>query len=332
VALDLTWTDAFAGATVVVEVAGAEPGDPVHLLASRRVGPGACPELLEGGCLDIAGRAHHLAEAVADARGLANLAFVLPTELADGARVALQAVALRGAVSVVSDAVEIEMTPRPLPGVAGNHIDSWGTWHHINRRLWEDSWGFRFHFTDVGDSWAVARNDEANPYSPGRYSRFDWTESDGLWYCQTMYDGAERDDALTALPADPSDPAVGGCSGFAWTALEHDPMTVAGTYTDEWGTDHEIREDLWVSSWDTFAVADYNNQERYLVAQNDPGAAWFPGHWSRFDWVASEGHLYYCQTRYDGPSEAAAAAAARPDDRDPSGGGCSGFAWTDLTP
>ncbi|HOI10954.1 MAG TPA: hypothetical protein PK313_10815 [Myxococcota bacterium] len=73
---------------------------------------------------------------------------------------------------------------------------------------------------DNGGNWLVAQNAADNDYNPDLWSRFDWTEHAGsLYLCQTAYAAATEAAARDTAPADPSDPANGGCGGFAWTLL-----------------------------------------------------------------------------------------------------------------
>lgn len=73
---------------------------------------------------------------------------------------------------------------------------------------------------DNGGNWLVAQNAADNEYNPDLWSRFDWTEHAGsLYLCQTAYAAATEASARDTAPADPTDPATGGCGGFAWTLL-----------------------------------------------------------------------------------------------------------------
>jgi hypothetical protein len=103
--------------------------------------------------------------------------------------------------------------------IAGDYTDEWGDMHTISSSSWTNAAGtFHFEIWDNAADYAGARNDDANMYSPGLYSRFDWHyEGTTLYYCQTAYDAASLSDALAAN-ADRSDLAA-GCGGFAWTNL-----------------------------------------------------------------------------------------------------------------
>ena len=74
---------------------------------------------------------------------------------------------------------------------------------------------------DNDANWAVGQNDSVNSYSPDKWSRYDWyTDGDGtLWYCSAAYEAETEADALAVPPSDTTDPATGGCNGFAWSSL-----------------------------------------------------------------------------------------------------------------
>jgi hypothetical protein len=134
--------------------------------------------------------------------------------------------------------------------------------------------------------------------------------------------------ALTACGGDPTTPTETG----------GEPLAIVGSYVDEFGTEHEITEESWTQTFgdydpSVFRIAGWDDDEQWLVAQNDDANPFNPGAWSRFDWVdPGDGHLYYCQTAYDAPDRPSAEDTLRPDDADPATGGCGGFPWTDLRP
>jgi hypothetical protein len=118
-----------------------------------------------------------------------------------------------------------------------------------------------------------------------------------------------------------------------------EPLAIVGTYTDQYGTDHVVTDVAWVQTYYgyapyTFLVTSYDNAAAWVVTQNDAANPYSPGLYSRFDWVDAGGHLFYCQTSFDSPTEAAALALPRPDDTTPWASGCGayGFPWTDMTP
>jgi len=98
-----------------------------------------------------------------------------------------------------------------------------------------------------------------------------------------------------------------------------------------------------------FHLLDFSNDETWVVARNDCANAYFPGLYSRFDWLVVEGgeggaagaagaggaaaadSIYFCQIGYDEASQVAARQLP-PADRANLKKGCDGFPWSRLTP
>ena len=105
-------------------------------------------------------------------------------------------------------------------------------------------------------------------------------------------------------------------------------FALAGVHTDEWGDSHTITDESWTNAAGSFAIAEYDNEAMWAVAQNADTNEYFPGLWSRFDWTYDGETLYYCQSVYDGATiDDAKAGSADAADLTM---GCSGFAWTRL--
>ena len=114
-------------------------------------------------------------------------------------------------------------------------------------------------------------------------------------------------------------------------------IEIAGMYTDEFGTQHEISDTLWLQDFGggamaSFHIMEFDNAGDWAVAQNDAGNAFNPDAFSRFDWTEYQGSLWYCQTVFDAQTLQDAKDAAPADATDPSTGGCGTFPWTNLTP
>jgi hypothetical protein len=225
--------------------------------------------------------------------------------------------------------------------IAGQWTDDWGTAHQIASGLWVQSSEFgRSQFIiDTFDSdagFAVAFNDEDNQWSPGKWSRFDWTwQDDVLYFCNVTFE-AETSVAAEAVPAaDPTDPATSGCGGFAWTVLHPmTPVAIAGTWSDQWGSNHSINNVAWTmgagESSSRFTFVTVENDSGFAIAQNDLENEFSAGKWSRFDWTWSGANLYFCQTAFDAETREAAEAVPAADPTDPVNSGCGGFGWTIL--
>ena len=65
----------------------------------------------------------------------------------------------------------------------GDWVDEWGTEHSIDSESWNENTITHY---DNHDGWAVAQNSDDDQYSPGLWSKYDWTwESEELYYCQS---------------------------------------------------------------------------------------------------------------------------------------------------
>jgi hypothetical protein len=108
--------------------------------------------------------------------------------------------------------------------IAGSYVDNWDGHHMISSVAWTGG-GSAYHIAafDNAERWIVAQNDQRNEFNPCLWSRFDWTEADGvLYYCLSAYNAESQAAALATPAADSSDPATKGCGalpGFPWTSL-----------------------------------------------------------------------------------------------------------------
>jgi hypothetical protein len=126
-----------------------------------------------------------------------------------------------------ADAVPVVDAPAALdvPEIAGRYDEAMFSMHTIEGDRWEIegmdfSAGFTLTVVNNGEDWAVARNDATNAFSPGLYSRFEWTMSAGsLYYCQVAFDAADEAAALAATRPDRAAPSTSGCGGFPWSLL-----------------------------------------------------------------------------------------------------------------
>ncbi len=220
---------------------------------------------------------------------------------------------------------------RPQLEIRGSWVDNWGSSHTISEDLWAiDSSSFHISQYDNFSHYAIAQNDATNAWYPAFWSRFDWTwNGSSYYYCQTAYDAATEADALATAAANSSD-LLTGCGGFSWSKLSA-PLAIIGSYTDNYGSSHDIAQDSWTMGNSVFHIELVDNNGNFLVAQNDAANSYNPELYSRFDWTFDQGTLYYCQIAYDAADLGTAlqnTTAARAD----LAAGCNGFAWTTLTP
>lgn len=107
------------------------------------------------------------------------------------------------------------------PSIAGNYTDNFGYLQSVSAAFWvSGTFVFEVCSIDEAKHAVIAINNARNPYSPGKYSRFEWTTNGSrLWYCQSVYDAATAADAAAAAPANASSPAQSGCGAAAWSQL-----------------------------------------------------------------------------------------------------------------
>ncbi|HEU5075687.1 MAG TPA: hypothetical protein VFU02_15950 [Polyangiaceae bacterium] len=236
--------------------------------------------------------------------------------------------------------------------IAGAFRDSYDGTHRIDDEVWQMG-ASSFDLVDFSNDerWAIAENAADNEFFPESFSRFEWTDEDGvLFYCQSVFAASSEDDAREAPRADASD-LLAGCGNFAWSSLT--PIALAGSYRDDFGGTHTITPRIWQSGSSLFHLLEFSNEDFWAVAQNDCSNAYFPGRYSRFDWVTVAGgeggaagaagvagaagagtqgssETYFCQTGYDVDS-AEAARELEPADRTDLVLGCSGFPWSKLS-
>jgi hypothetical protein len=220
----------------------------------------------------------------------------------------------------------------------GSWFDSYGTDHDISSSTWSQSGGsslFNISSYDNDGDFLIAQNDAANTFAAEKWSRFEWSydTAGDLWYCQIAFDAETEADAEAAGPADAADLEGSGCNGFSWTAMGL-PLEIAGSYIDNFATDHVISSSLWSQSGGSslFNVSSFDNDGDFLIAQNDSANGFAADMWSRFEWTYhTDGGLWYCQIAYEAATEADAEAAGPADAADLEGAGCNGFSWTSMT-
>lgn len=111
------------------------------------------------------------------------------------------------------------------------------------------------------------------------------------------------------------------------------PQVLLGDFVDDYGSTHVVTEQLWVHDADArYHITQWNPEQHYLLARNDPGNPSDGNLWTRIDWILiSDGGPYtwaFCLSAYDAPT-AAVAEAAHADPERPKRG-CNGFPYTRM--
>jgi hypothetical protein len=82
----------------------------------------------------------------------------------------------------------------------------------------DEDYVLEFHLSryDNDDRWFTARNDEANFFDAGKWSRFEWLVlAEVLYLCQVAFQEETEEDALSVPPANAFSSAD-GCRGYPW--------------------------------------------------------------------------------------------------------------------
>lgn len=119
---------------------------------------------------------------------------------------------------------------------------------------------------------------------------------------------------------------LGGVAGGSGASL-----SISGSYTDQYQGSYTIDATTVDSGFSVTNIMMIDEDEQFLVGQNDETNAYFPCDYSRFDWHEEGGKLYLCQTAYAAASASEAAVTPAADASDLSSG-CGGFPWSELTP
>ena len=113
-----------------------------------------------------------------------------------------------------------QMTPRDGIEVVGTWDDNYGGQTIITLTEWGTQ---KIHDYGITENWAVTQNPSDAEYGPNTFNLVVWTELDAdqsWWTCTVAYGLETFDEAFAAEDtSDASDPANGGCGGFAWTQM-----------------------------------------------------------------------------------------------------------------
>lgn len=116
--------------------------------------------------------------------------------------------------------------------------------------------------------------------------------------------------------------------------IEQGPLEIIGYYVqDNDGSYHNITQNVWEINFGageiyTYQIRQYNNQQGWIIAENDDNDPLETGKWSRFDYRLNRaGNLTVCQStsQADDMMEALNWPPSIP------GQGCTGWGWLTLT-
>ena len=102
----------------------------------------------------------------------------------------------------------------------------------ISDSVWFQQPRNRFRIVEwhVAEQYLIAQNAPDDPTAPGRWTRIDWVELDGMppfrWgFCLTEYQAPSRDAARATPPASRSTPKT-GCNGYPFTRMRREVPTL----------------------------------------------------------------------------------------------------------
>ena len=237
--------------------------------------------------------------------------------------------------------------------IAGKYKEeSYGsvTGHTISNSDWimESSYGKSvFHFTkyDKDNDFMIAYNAGSNPWNPGLWSRFDYTEKDGeLYYCQTAYNAVSEAAALATPAADKTDPANSGCGTYnsPWSKLVENLEITGKWYAYQYGQYDTISEKVYYQFSVTYGldygyesiynIVEYDNETDTFIALKSGGTYnTYDNTYSKINWILEKENgkeiLYICEIAYGNETIEDAKAAADADKTDPAHSGCGTSNW-----
>lgn len=100
--LQLTQSPLVSGSPATLTATGAAPGETVHFVGGLSAGPGPCPPVIGGRCIDVGAPLQLLGNALADGTGTATFVATVPAVLPPSTAVYTQAVVVAGAGGVDS--------------------------------------------------------------------------------------------------------------------------------------------------------------------------------------------------------------------------------------
>lgn len=111
------------------------------------------------------------------------------------------------------------------PELMGAFVDDYGNAFRLTPTRFEQRPDGQFEIVEwnTEERYFLARNGDANPSDPGRWTRVDWMTFTGMtpysWgFCLTAYRAATLDAARATPPADRAAPRS-GCNGFPFSRM-----------------------------------------------------------------------------------------------------------------
>lgn len=197
--------------------------------------------------------------------------------------------------------------------------------------------GASIEFYDNEANVLVTQNPPDAEFNPDLFNRIVWTEpADGrFYYCFVDFALESLQAALDSTnTADDTDPANGGCATFPWTGVR-EAISLRGSYMSNFGGTETITSTAWTQSGPGMYLADWNEEERWVVTENAEDAEFNPSLFNRIVYTTPDatGGFFYCFVEFGlATADEARNSTATADDSDPENAGCADFPWTRLDP
>ncbi len=318
------------GETASVLVRNARPFSTVWLVQGYLKGRGPQNPAFGGLRLSVTGITHRLS-ATADAQGDAFFRVPASPALNDpaGSSFLQAAVAPRGSQPLPATSWVREVTPSsPFELIGVWSVPTFGTIEVRGDEVTTDI----ILLPPQGD--VTFFDNAANLFvfgQPGLWFRADWIDGPNLQACVRGPYSTTPEAVADNVPT-----SITTCPGATPVVALPVPNPIAGTYTDGFGSAHQITNTSWDDGFGTYEIYERSDEQGFFIARNAMTNFFNPGLWSRFEITTVGSQLYYCQQVFDAPTLADARSAPAADPTSPATGGCGTapfvFSWTALTP
>ncbi len=203
-------------------------------------------------------------------------------------------------------------------------------------------------------------------FNANTFGRIHWTEpkNNVFYYCEAVFgQGTLAAAKANATTVDSSNPAAGGCVGFAWSRMQISTpeapsvcsaaLEIAGHFNGFTGDSATINNEVTVSAslrgignfatiagaghpfgpYDSFyRIVSFDNSANVLYYQNSPNASFNAGKYGRIHWTEpSSGRYYFCEAVFGKDSLAEAKTdGTAVNSASPGTTGCGGFSWSRM--
>jgi hypothetical protein len=229
---------------------------------------------------------------------------------------------------------------------SGSFVDNYGGKHFLTPTSWQlkDTWTNQTDTVNKINGLAgyfIIQKSAADAYNASKFQKVIFiANADGSFYTCTISPFNSADAATAEAITDTTtktNPEASGCSGFAWTKMVPVKNPIAGSWKDPYGGKHTIAYTSWTVDFGTPAtdvIHRYNVIDSYFIIQKPANDAYNPAKYQKIILTESSGSWYFCTLSpfNSATADTAAAITDSTTKTSPATTGCSGFAWTALSP